>query len=228
METYEWGLKQPLRSMSQDESRNVAYHEAGHAVAQYLLKPHERVWKVTIIRRGGALGLAATKPTQERYNRSDSEILAEIQVCLAARAAEEEFLGKKLNGVTSDLQQATELAGSYLGMVGMGDELFSWLALGSQGDVLKALRPKINELLKDQMEQVKKLVREHTNFIHAIAEELLKRGDLTGEEIERIYERLYGHTRPEPPNVKSGVFIDSLTEANPTHKEDVFDIKDSE
>ena len=127
METYEWGLKQPLRSMREDEKRNVAYHEAGHAVAQYLLKPHERVWKVTIIRRGGALGLAATKPTHERYNRSDSEILAEIQVCLAARAVEEEFLGKKLNGVTSDLQQATQMAGAYLGMVGMGDELFSWL-----------------------------------------------------------------------------------------------------
>ena len=57
METYEWGLKQPLRSMSEDERRNVAYHEAGHAVAQFLLKPHERLWKVTIIRRGTPLDL---------------------------------------------------------------------------------------------------------------------------------------------------------------------------
>ncbi|WP_134699373.1 AAA family ATPase [Ammoniphilus sp. YIM 78166] len=200
METYEWGLKQPLRSMSEDEKRNVAYHEAGHAVAQYLLKPHERVWKVTIIRRGGALGLAATKPTRERYNRSDNEILAEIQVCLASRAVEEEFLGKKLNGVTSDLQRATELAGAYLGVVGMGDELFSWLALGSRIDGLKALRPKINELLQGQMNQVKKLVKEHSEFVHAIAGELLLRGDLTGEEIEQIYVKLYGHTRPEPPD----------------------------
>lgn len=198
METYEWGLKQPLRSMSEDEKRNVAYHEAGHAVAQYLLKPHEKVWKVTIIRRGSALGLAATKPTHERYNRSDSEILAEIQVCLAARAVEEEFLGKKLNGVTSDLQQATQLAGAYLGAVGMGDELFSWLAIGSQADGLKALRSKINELLKDEMLKVKKLVLEHADFVHTIAEELLKRGDLTGEEIEEIYERLYGKAEQEP------------------------------
>lgn len=228
METYEWGLKQPLRSMSQDESRNVAYHEAGHAVAQYLLKPHERVWKVTIIRRGGALGLAATKPTQERYNRSDSEILGEIQVCLAARAAEEEFLGQKLNGVTSDLQQATELAGSYLGMVGMGDELFSWLAFGSRSEALRALRPKINELLKEQMQQVKKLVREHTGFVHAIAEELLKRGDLTGEEIEQIYVRLYGQTRPDPPKIESKVFIDSLAKTSPVHEEDVLDMNDAE
>lgn len=201
METYEWGLKQPLRSMSEDEKRNVAYHEAGHAVAQYLLQPHDRVWKVTIIRRGGALGLAATKPTKERYNRSDSEILAGIQVCLAARAVEEEFLGKKLNGVTSDLRQATLLAGAYLGMVGMGDELFSWLSIGSYAEALKALRPKINELLHDQMLQVKKLVKEHGDFVHAIAEELLKQGDLTGEQIEQIYVRLYGQSRPEPPNV---------------------------
>ncbi len=196
METYEWGLKQPLRSMSDDEKRNVAYHESGHAVAQYLLKPHERVWKVTIIRRGGALGLAATKPTQERYNRSDSEILAEIQVCLAARAVEEEFLGKKLNGVTSDLKQATELAGAYLGAVGMGDELFSWLSIGSVPDGLKSLRPKINDLLKEQMENVKTLVKEHSEFVHSIAEELLKRGDLTGEEIDDIYKRLYGKKSP--------------------------------
>lgn len=206
METYEWGLKQPLRSMRDDEKRNVAYHEAGHAVAQFLLKPHERVWKVTIIRRGGALGLAATKPTHERYNRSDSEILAEIQVCLAARAVEEEFLNKKLNGVTSDLQQATELAGAYLGMVGMGDELFSWLAIGSRAEGLKALRPKINELLKDQMLEVKKLVREYDGFVHTIAEELLKRGDLTGDEIEEIFLQLYGQSRPVLPEVKPPVF----------------------
>jgi len=213
METYEWGLKQPLRSMSEEEKRNVAYHEAGHAVAQFLLKPHERLWKVTIIRRGGALGLAATKPTHERYNRSDSEILAEIQVCLAARAVEEEFLGKKLNGVTSDLRQATELGGAYLGVVGMGDELFSWLALGSRAEGLKALRPKINQLLKEQMLQVKKLVRENAEFVHAIAEELLKRGDLTGEEIEEIYERLYGLQRPGPPEIKAVKLIDLSDEA---------------
>ncbi|MET3289359.1 AAA family ATPase [Brevibacillus fluminis] len=193
METYEWGIKQPLRSMSDDEKRNVAYHEAGHAVAQFLLKPHERVWKVTIIRRGGALGLAATKPTHERYNRSDSEILAEIQVCLAARAVEEIFLGKKLNGVTSDLQHATELAGVYLGIVGMGDELFSWLASGSRIDGLKALRPKINKLLDEQMIEVKQLVQQYADFVHSIAEELLKRGDLTGEEIEELYQHLYGN-----------------------------------
>ncbi len=208
METYEWGLKQPLRSMKEDERRNVAYHEAGHAVAQYLLKPYDRVWKVTIVRRGGALGLAATKPTHERYNRSDSEMLAEIQVCLAARAAEEEFLGKKLNGVTSDLQQATEIAGAYLGMVGMGDELFSWLAIGSRIDGLKALRPKINELLKDQMLQVKQLLMEHSAFVDAIAAQLLKQGDLTGEEVERIYVRLFGKSRPEPPVIKHRAFLD--------------------
>ncbi|MFT8872367.1 MAG: AAA family ATPase [Sporolactobacillus sp.] len=203
METYEWGLKQPLRSMSDDEKRNVAYHEAGHAVAQYLLKPHERVWKVTIVRRGSALGLAATKPTHERYNQSDSEMLAEMQVCLASRASEELFLHKKLNGVTSDLQQATQLAGAYLGAVGMGDELFSWLVAGSPIDGLKQLRPKINRLLRDQMKQVKALIDRHAELVHAIARELLRSGDLTGEEINTLYLNLYGHTRPETPHIQS-------------------------
>lgn len=210
METYEWGLKQPLRSMSADEKRNVAYHEAGHAVAQYLLMPHDRVWKVTIVRRGGALGLAAIKPVTERYNFTDSEILARIQVKLAARAVEEEFLGKKLNGVTSDLQGATLLAGMYLGTVGMGDELFSWLAVGSQAEGIRALRPKINELLKDQMNQVKELVNKHADFVHVIASELLRQEDLTGEEIEEIYVRLYGQLRPEPPTIKHLAKFDKL------------------
>ncbi|RYL91001.1 AAA family ATPase [Sporolactobacillus sp. THM7-4] len=221
METYEWGLQQPLRSMGSDEKRNVAYHEAGHAVAQYLLKPHERVWKVTIIRRGSALGLAATKPLHERYNQSDSEMLAEIQVCLASRASEELFLGKKLNGVTSDLQQATELAGAYLGAVGMGDELFSWLSTGSRIDALKQLRPKINLLLRDQMNQVKSLIKEQTAFVHAIAGELLKRGDLTGEEIEEIFIRLNGHARLEVPEIKAEInaTADTDTSSEETAKE---------
>ena len=218
METYEWGLKQPLRSMSDDEKRNVAYHEAGHAVAQFLLKPHERVWKVTIIRRGGALGLAATKPTHERYNRTDSEILAEIQVCLAARAVEEEFLNKKLNGVTSDLRQATELAGAYLGIVGMGEELFSWLAVGSRTDGLRALRTKINELLRNEMTKVKKLVNNHTDFVHKIAEELLNRGDLTGEEIEQIYLQLYGKSRAEGLESQNLFLLDSPVNGSPTNE----------
>ncbi|MEH7117529.1 ATPase, partial [Neobacillus vireti] len=212
METYEWGLKQPLRSMSEDEKRNVAYHEAGHAVAQFLLKPHERVWKVTIIRRGGALGLAATKPTHERYNRTDKEILAEIQVCLAARAVEEEFLNKKLNGVTSDLRQATELAGAYLGIVGMGEELFSWLAVGSRADGLRALRSKINELLSSEMTKVKKLVNDHADFVHQIANELLRRGDLTGEEIEQLYVGLYGQSRAEVLESKNHSLLEQPAE----------------
>jgi cell division protease FtsH len=99
-------------------------------------------------------------------------------------------------------------------MVGMGDELFSWLALGSRTDALKALRPKINGLLKDQMLQVKKLVKEQADFVHAIAEELLKRGDLIGEEIEQIYVRLNGHSRPEPPEAKPLEFIDLVAQAD--------------
>jgi cell division protease FtsH len=199
LETYEWGLQQPLRSMSADERRSIAYHEAGHAVAQFLLQPNERVWKVTIVRRGSALGLAATKPLEERHLHSNDELLADIQVSLAARAAEERFLGKKLTGVYSDLQQATRVAALYLGLVGMGEELFSWADLRANMENLKALRPKINDLLQEQMGAVRQLVDENADFVHAIAAALLEREDVTGEEVEEIYRRVQEARLGSPP-----------------------------
>lgn len=189
MELYEWGVRQPITSMKTSERRRIAYHEAGHAVAQYLLQPQNQVWKVTIVRHGGALGLAATKPKEEQYHHSAADMEAMMQVCLASRAVEELFLGEKLGGVTSDLQQATKLAAFYLGAVGMGDELYSHLASGNPMEGIKALRPKINKLLNQQMELVKVLVQDNATFVHAIAEALLERSELTGDEVSEIYEK---------------------------------------
>ncbi|UUZ95047.1 hypothetical protein LJK87_11385 [Paenibacillus sp. P25] len=83
-------------------------------------------------------------------------------------------------------------------------------------------------LLKDQMHQVKKLVREHADFVHAIAEESLQRGDLTGEEIEQIYVRLYGHTRPEPPQVKPQALTESMEQAAPAQEAGYDQAKENE
>ncbi|MEH7120863.1 hypothetical protein V7128_26165 [Neobacillus vireti] len=92
--------------------------------------------------------------------------------------------------------------------------MFSWLAIGSLEEGLKALRPKINDLLNNEMNKVKKLVTKHSDFVHAIATQLLKRGDLTGEEIEAIYLELYGENRPGAQNaaIQREIFS-SLSEA---------------
>src|SRR5438045_7122447 len=106
-EYHEWGLRQPIKSMNIDEKRRIAYHETGHAFAQIKLQPKERLSKVTIIRHGSALGLSAPKPLEEWHLKSDADILAEIQICLASKAAEQLFLGVEYNGQAGDLPAAT-------------------------------------------------------------------------------------------------------------------------
>ncbi len=190
LEAYEWGLRQPIRSMPEAERRRVAYHEAGHAVAQYLLKPYDPLWKVTIIRHGRALGLSATKPKEERYHHTAEDLHRELRICLAARAAEELFLDEKLGGVTDDLKQATRIAAFYLGAAGMGDELYSYLATDSAPESVRALRPKINKLLESQMSEVRRLLAQNSRLVHAVAQGLLERDELTGEDVEEIHRRI--------------------------------------
>src|SRR5690606_23471958 len=108
-DVHEWGLRQPIRDMLPEERRRIAYHEAGHVVAQMRLLTHHKVVKATIIRHGRAYGFAAARPVHEQHIRSAEEILALIQTNLASRAAEELFLGTRLVGVAGDLQNATNL-----------------------------------------------------------------------------------------------------------------------
>lgn len=187
-EAHEHGIKQPIRGMKLEEKRRLAYHEAGHAFATAMLQRDElRIAKATIIRHGGALGMVAPKPVEERYTQTKEEILAEIQVFLASRAAEELFLGTQLNGVTSDLQQATRLAMAYLGIYGMGGSFYSYLAVGNQMTGLPDKR-RAEELLDEQYMRVKTLLAVHAETVHAIAQALLTEGELLGDDIVRIIE----------------------------------------
>ena len=188
-ETNEWGLRQPIRSMSEKERRRLAYHETGHAIAMALLQPENQLYKVTIIRYGRALGLAASTPLEERYTQSREEVLSEIKVALASRAAEELFLGTGLTGVTSDLQQATMLAMGYFGFYGMGNSFYSYLAMPSGlGGIDPDTKRRIEALLDEQYREVKQLLAEHADEVRIISERLLKDLELHGEDIKEILE----------------------------------------
>ncbi|MCC7105153.1 MAG: AAA family ATPase [Chloroflexi bacterium] len=183
LETHEWGLRQPIKGMNKDEKRRLAYHEAGHALAQIKLQPHMRFAKVTIIRHGTALGLSANKPMEERYTETREELLAEMQICLASRASEELFLGTGLTGVSSDLNHATLVAQYYIGVYGMADTLVSQLALGPTGtpDVSK-----IDKMLKDQFQRVKSFLWANRDTVHAIAQGLLEHEELDEDQVIEI------------------------------------------
>lgn len=184
-DVHDWGLKQPIRDMLPEERRRIAYHEAGHTVAQMRLLPHHRVVKSTIVRHGRAYGFAAARPVVEQHIRNDKEILAHIQVNLASRAAEELFLNTKLVGVAGDLANATQLALHYIGTWGMAGTLFSHAAFGDNRPD-RELRSRINELLDQQLEEVKKLLQEEEELVHAVARELLAREELYGDDLDQL------------------------------------------
>ena len=188
-ETNEWGLRQPIRSMSEKERRRLAYHETGHAIAMALLQPENQLYKVTIIRYGRALGLAASTPLEERYTQTREEVLSEIKVALASRAAEELFLGTGLTGVTSDLQQATRLAMGYFGYYGMGNSFYSYLAMPSGlGGIDPDTKRRIEALLDEQYREVKQLLAEHADEVHIVSERLQEELELHGEDVKEILE----------------------------------------
>jgi cell division protease FtsH len=190
-EGHDWGLKQPIRGMSYEERRRLAYHEAGHAYAvvkmQRLRK--ERLSKVTIIRHGGALGFAGWKPEEEVHTRTKEELLARMQIALASRAAEEIFLNIQMSGVSGDLKTATEVAAGMLGIYGMGDSLFSYAAFGNLTPD-GALRQPVEALINEEFRKVKKLLENNKEAVIAIAEALILRNELTDIDVDEILARV--------------------------------------
>ncbi len=211
LDNHEVGLRHPIRNMLEEERRALAYHEAGHAVAMLKLYRRERVTRVTIIRHeGGIMGFAMTKPVQETYTTDRAEILSRIQVALAARASEELFLGTQLSGVFADLQQATRAAAAYIGYLGMNGSLYSTAAFGEGVDT--GMRREIDKLLHDQFLKVKNLLNMNRDLVVAIAETLLQRLELSGDDVVRIAEeverrKLRGEVLPQEPELDGPVSV---------------------
>ncbi|MBI4214138.1 MAG: AAA family ATPase [Chloroflexi bacterium] len=183
-EMYEWGIRQPIKSMSEEERRRIAVHETGHAVAQVKLLPKEQLVQVTIVRHGQALGITGSKPNEEVYGYSVEELMAQIQVFLAGKAAEQVFLGTEFTGAGSDLQQATRIAGAIIGHYGMNGSLYATGALGEGPD--PRMRREIERILEDEFKKVKHLLLEYRESSDEIVRRLLERDDLLGDEVMEI------------------------------------------
>ena len=202
-ETHEWGLKQPIRSMSYEDRRQVAYHEAGHAYAMVKLLRKDRLAKVTIVRHGNALGFAAWKPEEESHVQSKQDMQSQIKISLASRAAEELFLNEAYGGVTSDFTSATGMAAWMVGAVGMDESFFSYLTFGVQGLAAPEMKPRVEAILQEQYRQVKQLLAHNREAVIAIAEALILRNELTDIDVKEILDRVEAE-HPYAPISASG------------------------
>ena len=107
--------------MTEQEKRNTAYHEAGHALVAYFLPDADPLHKVTIIPRGRALGVTMQLPEEDKYNYTKEYMQGTITILLAGRAAEEIFLGITTTGASNDMERTTSLARKMVCEWGMSD-----------------------------------------------------------------------------------------------------------
>jgi cell division protease FtsH len=182
------GLKQPIREMLADDRRALAYHEAGHAIAAYYLQPENRVLKASIIRSGDALGVVQQAEREERHTRHARQIETNIMVFLGSRAVEEVVLETKMAGASSDLANASRLALMYCADLGMGSSLLVVPTNTAMGYPMPVARM-ADSLLDLLMAETKRLMMEKQYAVHAVAQALLDRGELIGDELEEVFRK---------------------------------------
>ncbi len=193
----EIGMGQPV-AYTVHEKRLIATHEAGHAVAAWLVAPHRRLEILTIIKRREALGMLAHGDVDDVYTRSRSEMLALIQIALAGQCAEEIFFSDISTGPGGDLLYATNVAAEMVGSVGMADTLVSYAAI--QGSALSSTnvvgrvladrdgRDRVEELLQTQKVKIKGMLEANQHLVEALRDALLQRHELIGREITDVLE----------------------------------------
>ena len=194
------GKEKKDRILSEKEKRIVAYHEVGHALATAKQKNTQPVQKITIVPRTmGALGYTMQVPEEEKYLMSKDEILDQITVYMAGRAAEELIFNIKTTGAANDIEQATSMARSMIAQYGMSDK-FGMAALESvqhkyldgrnvsncSEETKTALDKEVVDVLKQCYSSAMQILKDNIGKLHEISEFLIEKESITGEEFMNI------------------------------------------
>jgi cell division protease FtsH len=191
----EVGMGQPV-AYTEHEQRLIATHEAGHAVAAWLVAPHRRLEVLTIVKRRDALGMLAHGDADDVFTRSRTEMLGLIRIAMGGQSAEELFFGDISTGPAGDLLYATNVAAQMVGSAGMTDTLISYSAIQSGafsdtnivGRVLSDSegRERVEKILQEQKSYTRALLSENRHLVEALRDTLLDRHELIGREITDI------------------------------------------
>jgi cell division protease FtsH len=196
------GTERKSMGMSEDEKKLTAYHEAGHALTAHLLQDSDPIHKVTIIPRGGALGMVMRLPEKDKLSVTKAQLLADVKVAMGGRIAEAIVFGedKITTGASSDIMRATEIAHKMVTEWGMSDDL-GFYAFRTENpyspfDMDHKLSEKTAELIDLEIKKlISKCYAEVTGIITSnmdnlsnLAEALLTYETLTGAEVKTILE----------------------------------------
>lgn len=200
------GKEKKDRILSKEEKRIVAYHEVGHALITALEKHAEPVQKITIVPRTmGSLGYVMQVPEEEKYLMSKDELLTRITTLFGGRAAEELVFNSITTGASNDIEKATALARAMVAQYGMSEK-FGLMGLESIENRYLDGRPVLNcsdetageidkevmKILKECYDRAVKLLSENRDALDKIAEYLIARETITGEEFMNIFNEVKG------------------------------------
>src|SRR4051794_21330092 len=197
--------------MPEDERRNTAYHEAGHALVARLMPKTDPVHKVTVIPRGRALGVTMQLPEGDRYSLDKERMLSTIAVLFGGRIAEEVFMHQMTTGASNDFERATQIARDMVTRYGMTDELGPMVYAENEGEVflgrsvtkqvnvsertMQKVDSEIRRIIDEQYAIARKLIEDNQDKMHAMAAALLEYETIDSDQIDDIM----GGKPPRPP-----------------------------
>ena len=220
------GLEKKTKVLTADEKRAIALHEAGHATLSWFLEYANPLIKVTIVPRGRALGAAWYLP-EERQITTREQMLDEMCATLGGRAAEELFIGHISTGAMNDLERVTKQAYGMIAYAGMSDRLPN-LCYYSSTDEYAFQKPysektaelidsEVKEMIAQQYERGKQLLREHEEGHHRLAQLLIEREVIFAEDVEEIFGKRPWASRSEEilgtDNTAAGTDVELQTPA---------------
>jgi cell division protease FtsH len=199
------GLERKSRIMNADEKQRVAYHEAGHALVACSLPNTSPVHKISIIPRGvGALGYVLSRPEEDRYLVTQSELESQIKVALGGTLAEELVYREISNGATSDLEQASRIARSMVKEFGMSrlgrvnfHERGATFLVGAQTEgersyserTAREIDVEVRAIIQEATQAVREVLLARRDALEAIAQRLIEKEVMDRTELMQLLEQ---------------------------------------
>ena len=197
--------------MPEEERRNTAYHESGHAIVAKMLPKTDPVHKVTIIPRGRALGVTMQLPEQDRYSMDRDRMLNTIAVLFGGRIAEEVFMNQMTTGASNDFERATSIARDMVTRYGMSDALGTMVYAENEGEVflgrsitkttnmseetMRKVDSEIRRIIDEQYGVARRIIEDNRDKIELMTKSLLEWETIDAEQIEDITRG----RQPRPP-----------------------------
>jgi len=203
------GAERRSMIISEEEKRNTAFHEAGHALVAKLLPGADPIHKVTIIPRGMALGLTQQLPMDEKHTYPREYLLNNLVILFGGRVAEELVLNHMTTGAGNDIEKATDLARRMVCEWGMSEKLgpmtfgkkeeeiflgrdFTQKVDYSESTAIE-IDAEVRRIIQDSYHKAKDLLKTNLRLLHKVAETLLEKEVLDGSEIDAIVREFNGN-----------------------------------